>query len=284
MFKVTTIITTVCLIMANGSAFALQALSDESLSDTTGQDGLTITLQNYAPNARIIWTDTNGINSTDGLNPIDFGLTGTPTPGSVVFGNGTTAGNFRVSNGTTFIRIDADGGNNAATLNIGVDLPDDLTINTGEVYVAGKDSNNVLINQTKIMKDMKVELGGLNLNIQLGNSPQGDLISIFGTITNGLKISNIGLIGAISAGNEYGIGIDEMTIRDNMSGSDLTINGVGINVTDAGLVITPSAGKQVDVLMQNFRLGNLSGSSAPIGGVALIGLQLGGTSLMISGH
>lgn len=283
MLNLKTKIIILCLAMVSRPGFALQTLDDLSLSKATGQDGLTITLKDFSPNAQIIWTDTNGINATDGINPIDIGLiTAVSETGSVVFGDGTTSGNFRISTGTTTITVDADGGVGAPFVNVAIDLPDDMTINTGNVYVAGKDSNNNLIHQTQIMKDMTIRLSGLNMNLQLGNSPQGGLVKVFGVINTGLHIENIALLD--NAVQNIGIGISKMTIKDNGVSPNLTFNGLSIDVIPAGLKITPSAGKVVDVLMQDFRVGDLSSSSSSLGSMALVGLQLDGNSLVIAGH
>ena len=273
-----------CLLLADSSAFALQVLDDEMMSQTTGQDGLTVKLENFTPNARVVWTDTNGINSADGINPVDYGLTGAPKAGSVVFGDGTAAGNFRISTGTTVITIDADGGSTSPMLNVNVDLPDNLIINTGDIYVAGKDTGNNLVNQTKIMKDMTINLSGLKLNAQLGSAPQGGFIKLYGVLNDGLRVNNIGLIADRSGTDEYGIGIQELLVRDSGEVTKLTFNGATIDVTDNGLLIRPSAGKEVDVLMTDLKLGNLSSSGGGVGNVALLGLKLGGMSLLVAGH
>lgn len=270
-------IITALLLLLNSSVFAMQPLDDENLSNATGQDGITIKLQDYQPNARIIWTD------NDGMAPADHGII-SPQAGSVVFGDGTAAGNFRLSKGDTVITMDTDGNGGNAVLNINIDLPDDLTINTGDVYVAGKDTNNNLVNQTKIMRDMTVKLGGLNINVQLGAAPQGSMMLVTGVVQSGIQVSNIALIGATSGGNEYGIGISQLILKDTGASNDLTFNGMGVSVLSSGLRITPSAGKVVDVLMSDVKVGGLGASDPAIGGVALLGLQLGGTSLTISGH
>lgn len=271
------------VLLASSSAFSMQVLDDAYLSQTTGQDGLTVTFQDFTANAQVIWTDTNGVNSADGLNPVDLGILSAPQAGSVVFGGGSLGDNFRTSTGTTTIKIDADGGGGAPFINININLPSDLTINTGNVFVAGKDSNNQLINKTKIMNDVQINLGGLKMNAQLGNAPQGQLLKMYGVISGGIQVSNIGLITQTNAGNEYGFGIQKMTIRDTAGAGDLTFNGAGASVTNNGVVVTPSAGKQVDILMDEMRVGNLA-TSSKVGGIALLGLQLGGNTLTISGH
>lgn len=283
MLNIKIIITTLGLLAFGQSTFALQALDDASMSQSTGQDGITITLKDLSPNARIIWTDTNGINSADGINPADIGiLSGAPQAGAVVFGDGTVAGNFRVSTGTTVINIDTDAGNGSPFTNISISLPDDLVINTGSIYVAGKDANNDLINQTQIMKDMTIRMGGLNLNLQLGGAPQGDMVKIYGVINSGIQIENIAIMNNMA--NDTGIGISKMTLKDTGSGSDLNFKGLSVGFLPSGMKVTPSAGKVIDVLMQDFKVGNLSSSDSSLGAMALVGLQIGGNTLTISGH
>lgn len=266
-----------CLLLASGTTYALQPLDDHSMSQATGQDGLTVTLQDFEPNAQIIWSD------NDGLSPANFGVTA-PETGAVIFGDGTSSGNFRMSKGTTFIKMDADANSGSPFLNVNIELPSDLTINTGDVHVAGKDVNGNLIDKTKIMNDMTIKLGGLNLNMQLGNAPLGAMFLITGVIQSGIQVSNIALIGDTTAGTDYGIGIGELVIRDGSGGSNLTFNGLQVNVVSAGLRLTPSAGKVVDVLMSDLRLGGIASGDPQIGGFAMLGLKLGGTSLTISGH
>ena len=270
---------------ALNNVYALEPLDNDALSKASAQDGLTITLQNIAPNARLIWIDNTGVNASDGiLNPVDYGFINPSSAGAVMFGDGTRAGNFRISEGTTVLKLDTDAGNGAPFLNINIDLPDDLNIQTGDIFVATRETDGSYTNQTKIMKDMRIDIGGLELNVQLGNSAQGHMLLAYGTVNDGIKISNFGLIGAQSAGEEYGIGASEIKIKDAGSSQDLTINGASVNVTQEGLVLKPSTGKVVDILMQDFKLGNLASMDNSIGDVALKGLQIGNHTITITGH
>lgn len=282
-------IKTMCIAMAISLSWqlshALEPLDNEALSNTAAQDGLTITLQNIAPNARLIWTDHTGVSLADGvLNPVDYGFSAAPSAGALMFGDGTRAGNFRISEGTSVITLDSDAGNGSPFLNINIQLPDDLQIQTGDIFVSSREADGSYSNQTKIMRDMRIDLAGLNMNVQLGSSPQGHLLLAYGVVNDGVKISNIGLIGAEDAGQEYGIGLSAMKIKDTGSSNDLTINGASIDISQDGLVVKPSAGKQVDVLMQDLKLGNLSSADQSIGDVALKGLQIGNHTLTITGH
>jgi hypothetical protein len=253
--------------------FAMQALNDEMLSGTTGQDGITLTLDNSGTSGRVIWTDNDG---WSGLSQ---------AAGAVVFGDGTQATNFRITGGKTVIKMDADGNSTNAFLNINIDLPDNLKINTGNVYVAAKNSTGI-INQKKILGDTEIELNGLNINAQLGNAPQGNLLNFSGVINNGIRLNNFALIdgSTSSAGNDYGIGIDQIVIRDH-GASDLTLDNIGISVTPDGLLIdTSRTNNKVDFLLSNVRVGSLSSGTPAIGGIGVLGVNLNSLSMTISGH
>lgn len=267
------------------ATYALEPLDNDELSKASAQDGLTITLQNIAPNARLIWIDNTGVDASEGIiNPVDYGFVNPPSAGAVMFGDGTRAGNFRISEGTTILKLDTDAGAGNPFVNLNIQLPDDLNIQTGDIFVAGRESDGSYTNETKIMRDMRIDIGGLAMNVQLGNSAQGSMILAYGIIEDGVKISNFGLIGAEESGEELGIGISEMKIKDTGVSQSLTINGASVSVTQEGLVLKPSAGKEIDVLMQDFKLGNLSSANTGIGDVALKGLQIGNHTITITGH
>lgn len=253
--------------------FAMQILNDEMLSDATGQDGITLTLENTGTSAQVIWTDNDGL----------AGITG--TKGALVFGEGAAANNFRISGGKTVILIDSDSGGSNPFLNIAINLPANLIVNTGNIYVAGKD-NTGLINQKKIINDTQIELSGLNINAQLGNAPQGNLLQFSGVINNGLRLNNFALIdGSTSTTTaDYGIGTSQIVIRDNL-GSNLTLDNIGVSVTSSGLLVdTSKTTNKIDVLVSDLKFGNLAPTSPVIGGISVLGINLSGLSMTISGH
>ncbi len=276
MFKLRKLIIASMLFSGLTSAFpvfAMQALNDETLSDTTGQDGITLTLDNSGTSGKVIWTDNDG---WSGLSQ---------TAGAVIFGDGTPSTNFRISGGKTVITMDADGNGSNAFLNINIDMPDNLKINTGNIYVAGKDSTGV-INQKKILGDTEIELSGLNLNAQLGNAPQGNLLNFSGVINNGIRLNNFTLIdgSTSSTGNDYGIAVDQIVLRDH-GANDLTLDNIGISVTSNGLLIdTSRTNNKVDFLLSNVRVGGLSNGTPAIGGISVLGVNLNTLSMTISGH
>src|SRR6218665_59845 len=129
------------LLLCSHSVFALQALDDGAMSQATGQDGITITLTTTGISANLIWHDNDGwADRAIGANA-----------GSLSFGDGNAASNFRTSAGTTVITVDTDGGTggsmtNSPVLNVAIVLPSDLDINTGNVYISKRDGTGALVN------------------------------------------------------------------------------------------------------------------------------------------
>lgn len=271
------------LLLCSHSVFAMQALDDGAMSQTTGQDGITLTLTTPGVSARLIWHDNDGwADRAIGANA-----------GSLSFGDGTAATNFRTNGGSTVINLDADGGTgvsatNGPVLNVAIVLPSNLEINTGNVYISKRDGTGALVNSQKIMNDMKVDLHGLELNVQLGSEPQGNMINISGSIVSGLRIHDFALLdgSASGSGSSVGIGASLITMKDS-GGSNLSINKVGVDVDTTGLVIGVAdlnGGNGIDVQMQDFRLGDLSTSAVKMGDAELRGIKLDGAMLTVRGH
>jgi hypothetical protein len=293
----------VSAIAVSGSAFAMEALNDATLSNTTGQDGITIAIKPPTKNfdakinpttgtgtsyftatggqAGVIDIDSVRIHDKDGEASLGFGTTG--DAGAIVLDGFSLAGSAPI-----IVKIDADGNAGAPVLNVNVALPQTLVIRTGDISVA--ESNGIgaaLGNQVKVLDSMDIKMGAATLNIQLGNEVQGAMIKVAGTIDGGLVIDNFKLndaddgTGTGTAGGS--IGIDKLTLIDN-AGTVLTLAS-NIDVVAGGLQITSTATNKLDVRMQDVRLGDFTaGSPASIGDVELVGIDTNGTVLTISGH
>lgn len=136
--------------------------------------------------------------------------------------------------------------------------------------------------ETKIIDEFSVELGEMNFNIQLGNREQGHFAKVYGVIEDGVRVSNLGVLA--DGNSTYLMSMSEMSIRDS-GGKDLTFNGVGVDVVDNGLLITPSANKSIDIVMDNFSFGGQATNPANrIGAVMVAGFNLGGNPIRIVGH
>lgn len=271
-----------CLISASiAPAFAMELMGDEFLSNAIAQDGISATLftQNGITGT-LAWVDRDGLDVSS-------------QPGAVVFGNGTPEDTFRFSKGKYEFTVDIDGGNavtsEASKLNLNVKLPEDFSISTGTVYVANKsraDMDNMKVgsytNKIKIMNDMHIQLAGLEMNIQLGHQAQGAFMVLNGTVSDGIKISNLDIYDDSSVGNEFGIGFSNISIKDNNS-QDFTFGGAHVDISRNGLFILTSPDKKVDIRAENMTLGALN-TAPSIGAVALIGLDVGSKAILISGH
>lgn len=280
---------------AASGAYAMEALDEEALAATTGQDGITVTINLPAAGITMnqIIHDKNGWAALDG-NPA------APQGGAIVIGDvGTSTtpnGGMSIVNvgGAITLKIDADGGNAGGTapyLNVGVALTGTTTINTGDIRVASSALSAAgggigTITQTDsfssvIMSDMSIVLGTTTMNIQLGNEPQGHMIVLDTTMNGGLTINNLSLNDANSGGS---ISMVQQKLYD-AGGANLTV-GADIDVTGTGLQVAltqfghATNGASIDI--QGVKLG--AAAMAPLGDIEIRGLNLNGTTLTIAGH
>lgn len=287
--KTTKIVCAMLICLSANNSYALELMDNDAMSNSVAQDGITITLQNFNPNTRLNWIDKDGLADQDLRDA--YNLIEPASAGAVRFGDGTAAGNFRLQTSDHIvIHLDSDAGNNAPFVNLNIKLPQKLTINTGDVYVSTYDkTDGSYANDQKIMRDMTVEIGdgsgqGINLNVQLGHAPQGNFLAAYGTIAGGIKVSNIGVVtGTDIMNNEFGLGISQMSVHDTNS-MNLTFNGASVGVTERGLILSPSADKKINVLMQDVKFGNLDSSGQSIGDIALSNLAIGNNKIIIMGH
>ncbi|MGJ3256804.1 MAG: hypothetical protein ACFE0K_10825, partial [Alcanivorax sp.] len=125
-----------------------------------------------------------------------------------------------------------------------------------------------------------ITLGATTMNIQLANEPQGDLIALNTTITNGVSISGFALNDANSGG---GINVGTLSVLDS-GGTNLNVDA-GVNVTASGLTVRldqlGDATNGADVRLAGVNLGD--GTGPNLGDVELVGLNLNGTTVTISG-
>ncbi len=334
--KLFTQLALVTAIATSGSAFAMQAMTDTALSATTGQDGITILIAPPKLGAALASGQTNGIIIGAAVLHDKDGFTGNLGGGAIVLGDASQA---NVANGVGTqmgvyasqpikVVIDASNGQ-AATglggtkpiLNIGVTLPTDLLIRTGDISVDGSAraaigtgaagatianaaTGGTTGNAVKILSSMDIALGGATLNIQLGNTQQAGItagqttmIKVGGSILGGLSISNLSIHDANTynpAVGQYGggdLGVSVLTIKDS-GAANLTLaaavdvvtdvsQAFGGPVTGVGGLIVTTGGPAVDIMMQNVTLGS---PTSTLGDLQLINVQAAGTHIAIMGH
>jgi hypothetical protein len=269
----------------SSSAFALEAMDEASLSATTGQDGLTVTIDNA------------------GLLPFDViihdtdGFTGRLSDGAIIL-NDITVGALNLT-------LDIDAGSDAVagtdnTLQIKAYNTSAISVNMGTLQVANSGRDNagawgIQGSATDVMALGTINIGATSaatplLNIQMGNEAQGAWMKLNPTLTTGLTLTNFALYDASASGAEkYGVGISTLNVRDNGGTGALTAS-VNIDATANGLELsglTLGTGTGVDVRMSAVTLGKVAGTaplSAPIGDVEIVGLSLSGTTISVIGH
>lgn len=313
--KLFTKLALVSAIAISGQAMAMESLDDAALSSATGQEGITIGLGlDHIAIGSIYVHDNDGLSETaTDYNGNDItggtGVASTTSSGAItITGNGIsgdrneTAGidikanpdGGLVMQGSqplfAKLDIDSDAGDSTkggAFLNINAAVSG-LDIAIGNIGVAKSkatvtgatrgiedNSNNVLIT------GLNLKTGLTTANIQLGNTPQGEMINLNGTMQGGLTIENLGL-------KDNGLGgtiqLDSIHVADN-GGTDLTTNAT-VGVSANGLVINAMA-TPIDVYVKGIHLG--SAAVASIGDVEISNMAVShgntaGAVIFVSGH
>ncbi|MDE2421850.1 MAG: hypothetical protein KGO49_11810 [Gammaproteobacteria bacterium] len=276
--KLFTQLALVSAIASCGSAYAMQTMDDSALSDTTGQDGITILigppkLATAVTTTGDTLTRTNGIVIGAAVLHDKDGFAGNLGGGAIIIGDAkqantaNTAGTAMGIYGSTPIKVVIDASNGQAAsgtggtkpiLNIAVSLPADLLIRTGDISVDGSARAGIATgasgataanaatggttgNAVKILNSMDIALGGSTLNIQLGNTQQAG-------ITPG-QTTMIKLGGSIAGG----LSIANLSIHDantynptagQFGGGDLGVSMLTVKDT-GGTSLTLSAAVDV---------------------------------------
>jgi hypothetical protein len=264
----------------------MQAMDDESLAETTGQDGLTIGIEPPAAGigGDIILHDTTGV-------------AGATNSGAIVISDFL----LRTAGTTTAISlvIDATGdANNDTTttdpmLNIAINLPASTIISTGSIHVADSNGAGAAVDSqsTTLLNNMNITLGATTLNVQLGNENQGFMMLTSTSIAGGITLSNIALNDAGGAVSGGAISATNVSINDFGASTALNVRvGVDASATNLRITVTQlgTAGGLgvggLDITMNDVGLGSASGSATDIGDVDLLGLNLNGAIITVTGH
>lgn len=258
------------VLAASSSAFAMEAMDDESMSSTTGQDGLTITLDSTINDLAITYVDRDG-----------YGASGFTEAGAVVIGSAAAGIDLNLVD--VVVTIDAGGSAGTASgsgmLNINVGMATS-TIGLGNVVIGVADASNTTGSSSVgavvgiVSFDATAALtiaGNANLmNIQLGNEDQGAMIRMnanMGNITlTGLSINDVNSGGSIS------VGVLELNNVQLNTSVDVVAGGLQI-------VSTSSFG---EVGLERVVLGG----GASIGDIYITGLGGAGESstILVTGH
>lgn len=319
-------------------AWGLTPMDEGQLSDVTGQDGVTITVD--LPTAGLSWDQTiydrDGVPDDGSGNASVLGIPTSLAPGKesaiVMKGIGLTA--------TGPIVITADTGQSAGgapILNINVAIPDGTELHLPDLQLAvpttvggweldSAQTKTIFSAGTTADPGITVTLGATSLNLQLGNVAQQQTIDLGGgnsvtykpllltdlSIKNGMHIENMTITdvsdpnsgtyqycGSSSAKVDCKQTIADIYVNDNdgtlaatKGTSNLTVKGLGMSVTDDGLVFAvdqlgyrdgSGVNHGINVQMDNVHLGD---TGVPgMGNVYLRGMRLGRDAILtVSGH
>ena len=300
--KLLTQLALVSAMAISSNAMALQAMDDAALSATTGQDGINVGIDaSKIEIAKLHVFDGDGLATASGgsgkagaitLNNVVVTKTGTGNLADLVIDTdgSATAG----ATGTPFLNV-------AAAINA-------LKIDLGKIEV-----NNVTgtagaykpdAGSAEILSGLTVNLGATTANIQLGNTPQGAMIKLNGTMVGGLTLSNLAFKDASTGGQGY-IVLGGVKVTDTGTSGNLALDA-DIAVTKQGLAVTAlKSATGTDIYLTKVVLGGGTGfvpgtpgtpgtgtGSGSIGDVAITGMKFynggsatpNGVKLTISGH
>ncbi|MFM7811706.1 MAG: DUF6160 family protein [Acinetobacter junii] len=268
----------------SANAMAMQSMDDAALSAATGQDGINIGI---ALDSTGISIDKLYLHDNDGLQT-STGITGATGVAGAIEIDGITITQTGTGNLLDLV-IDTDAGTSGeAFLNIAASVGA-VDISIGSIGVAPSNGasltdtttavRGVTGTPTEILTGLDLSLGAISANVQLGATPQGAMIKIDSELQGGLTISNLGINDAAGGGQIY---LDNIYVRGagNTTG-DLNID-TDISVTNAGLRIQNNSTQNMNVYIAGVRLG--SSTAASIGDVEIQGLNVGSSTITISGH
>ena len=231
----------------SANAMAMQAMDDASLSETTGQDGLTIGIGiSKIAIEKLFIHDNDGLAPKGVANEAGFG--GTSTAGAIVIrgktdtapdaaalANPTTATHGVViganydDNGAYLLQsrnladlvIDSDAGGGNPFINVAAQVSG-LDIKVGRIGVTASgadDPDSIRRGGAGVVNDIisgfDVKTGVINANIQLGAAPQGAMIKMNSVMVGGLEIKNLGILDNSSKNKAVGlVGTTPVTTRE----------------------------------------------------------------------
>lgn len=292
--KLFTQLALVSAVAISGQAMAMQAMDDSSLSAATGQDGISLTVVTSGISIdKLLVHDNDGLATTAQTNG-GTNLGGSGTAGAIVV-NGVTVGVNAALAPAAFggalarVTIDTDGGTGVTNttgpfLNINVKT-NAIDVGVGSIAVAKSNTVASMVGarrgagpETAIISGLNLTVGASELNVQLGNQHQGAFIIAQGTIQGGISINSLTLNDTNAGG---AIGISNLKVTSANSANldvDTKISVLPTTVNGGGLAIS-SAGSN-DVYIGGITLGNANS----IGSVEIQGLDMGTSTILVSGH
>lgn len=267
----------------SANAMAMQSMDDAALSAATGQDGINIGIALGAGGVSI---DKLYLHDNDGLAS-SSGITGASGTAGAIAISGVTVTQKGTGN-LLDLAIDTNGasGSNGAFLNVAATVGAvDIHVGSIGVGTSGTLNQTTAVRgitetaPTEIISGLDLSLGQISANVQLGSTPQGAMIKVNSSLKGGLTLSNFGINDAAGGGK---IVLDKVMVRGagNTTG-DLDVNA-NISVVPTGLKIQNNSAQGMNVYAQGVHLG--AAGNASIGDLEIQGLNVGTSTITISGH
>ncbi|ENG7686563.1 protein FilA [Acinetobacter baumannii] len=267
----------------SANAMAMQSMDDAALSAATGQDGINIGI---ALGSGGITIDKLYLHDNDGL-ATSTGITGASGAAGAIAISGVTVTQKGTGN-LLDLAIDTNGasGSNGAFLNVAATVGAvDVHVGSIGVGTSGTLNQTTAVRgitetaPTEIISGLDLSLGQISANVQLGSTPQGAMIKVNSSLQGGLTLSNFGINDAAGGGK---IVLDKVMVRGagNTTG-DLDVNA-DISVVPTGLRIQNNSTQGMNVYAQGVHLG--AAGNASIGDLEIQGLNVGKSTITISGH
>lgn len=268
----------------SANAMAMQSMDDAALSAATGQDGINIGI---ALGSGGISIDKLFIHDNDGLDPAT-GITGAAATAGAIVVSGVSVTQVDQTANLLDLKIDSVGasGTNGAFLNVAANVGAvDVSVGSIGVGTSGTLNTTTAVRgitetaPTEIISGLDLSLGAISANVQLGSTPQGAMIKVNSSLQGGLTLSNFGINDAAGGGEIF---LDKVMVRGagNTTG-DLDVDA-NISVVPTGLKIQNNSAQGMNVYVQGVHLG--SSTAASIGDVEIQGLNVGTSTITISGH
>lgn len=258
------------IIAASSSAFAMQAMDEESMSATTGQDGLTITLDSALTGLGITYVDRDGI----------VGSAGYANAGAIVISPVDVTANDLT------INIDAGGsagdgsGDGMLQIAVGTGSATVIGLSGTQISVADFDdaqnSSAGVLTSTPILSfatgaSLTIAASANLATIQLGNEEQGSMMLVNANLGNviltGLSINDASVGGG-------SIVLDTITVNNLNAVNAIDVVAGGLQINTAGTTIG-------ELALEGIHLG--SAAAASIGDVYITGLNPSSV-ITVTGH
>lgn len=269
------------------SAFAMQSMDDEQLSDTTGQAGVTITTA-----LKVDPTATYRIVDTDGF-------TGYTQAAQLVMKN------YGIDSGRLKYRYDAGSNGTSSVYTLGISLLDnqDIKLFLSELGMAatsgGVGGRYAVAGYNAVMKynptaaacttaatcqkyTLLETIPGGEIRIDLGSQPKGDLMTI-----DSLKLERLTVNGGYSivdaSNGDLGMTIGGV-VATGANDGPIDLHGTTYNLESDALVLKLGSNAKLNMRMTGMTAGTIGTATPGMGNLNIIGMDLSGATIRMKGH